>query len=178
MLWLLVPLFSHHLVALVPPLVCLSVLTLAPILRHSPPIRYAEFVSLAALAAAVIAGGAHEFAYYKDATRFLDSAIERRAIADLQAGTVARDRTVTDAQFLVASAGRDTPTWLVDTSLVRIDSNTLTLKELEDASSAADVRGVLFATRRLNRVSGYHHWVSEHFRLVDNFGDGKQLWLR
>jgi hypothetical protein len=177
-LWLIVPLFPHHLVALVPPLVCLSVLTLAPILRHSTPIRSAEFVALAALAAAVIAGGAQEFAYYKGATSVLDSAIERRAIADLLAATAARDRIVTDAQFLVASAGRDTPTWLVDTSLVRIESKMLTLKELEDASSAADVRGVLFDSRRLIRVKGYHHWVSEHFRLVDNFGSGKQLWLR
>jgi 4-amino-4-deoxy-L-arabinose transferase-like glycosyltransferase len=178
MLWLLVPLFPHHLVALVAPLVFLSALTLASTPRQSPAIRSAEFVALAALAASVITGGIHEFAYCKGAQNIPAPALERRAIADLQASTAAHDRIVTDAQFLVASAGRDTPNWLVDTSFVRIESRMLTLKELEDASSTADVRGVLFASRRLERVRGYHHWVSKHFRLVDNLGSGKQLWLR
>ena len=182
MLWTLVPLYSHHTVVLILPLVGLSVLALPSFSLTPPAIAgTARTVAIVAMAYALISGSVHEVTYFGNAfTNSLGAslAMDERTVSEISAGTRPGDLVATDAQFLTALAGRDTPPWLVDTSLVRINSGLLAADEAVASSSDPDVRAVLFYSHRLDRIRGYRSWVSAHFRLVESMGDGRELWVR
>ncbi len=181
----LFPLFDHHLVAVVPPLVGLSALILAPRPVRAPLTVLAKLIKIAgimAMAAAVAVGFRAELIVYRDVayrqiygSNFIT---DRRAVRQIGEYIHGGDQVVTDAQFLAALADRDTPPWLVDTTLVRINTGQLSAKELVDDTSKASVHGVLFYGDRLARVPGYRQWVARHFRLVDRLGGNNGLWVR
>ena len=103
-----------------------------------------------------------------------------RAAADLRQAIAPDQLVVTDAQFIAALANRSTPPSLVDTSQVRISTGHLTLSQLIGAASEPQVHAVLFFTGRLesSQVAGFHDWVAHHFHLLQNYGDGRELWVR
>ena len=96
----------------------------------------------------------------------------------LQDHAIPSGPVVTDDQYVAALAGRDTPPELVDTSLVRIATGSLTTEEVERIIRRDDVRVVLFATDRLDRLPGLRAWVEANFQPVKSFGAGETLYIR
>jgi hypothetical protein len=99
-------------------------------------------------------------------------------IQSLQDKALPSGLMVTDDQYVAALAGRDTPPELVDTSLVRIATGSLTTDEVERIIRRDNVRVVLFATDRLDRLPGLRAWVEANFQKVKAFGAGEALYVR
>lgn len=185
-LWRQVPLFSHHLVALVPPLVGLAVIGIGPLSftgidrRNllSTRMLLPLFALLLILVACVL-NGRDIVQYYRAQQQASDAVTQQqnRVIKDLQAITKPGQLVVTDAQFIAALANRDTPPGLVDTSMVRITTGYVTYQQLVQAAEQPQVHAVLFYTGRLAQdVPAFHTWVSQHFHLAKRYGNGKELW--
>nr|BBH94458.1 hypothetical protein KTA_26570 [Thermogemmatispora argillosa] len=191
------PLLSHHLVALVPPLVGLSVLgcSSAPLLlrqlqanssQTQRTLARASMVAMIVLAAGcTYAAGQDIFYLLKPPLPATPTGPLHQAASDLQRFTQPGDLVISDEPLAVALAGRDTPPWLVDTSTVRLRSGYLTLQDLIAASEQPQVRAILFFSSRfhLEEVEGYHSWVAQHFHLVrvygkDSLGYPQELWVR
>ncbi|HXL37664.1 MAG TPA: glycosyltransferase family 39 protein [Ktedonobacteraceae bacterium] len=192
LLWQQVPLFQHHLIALIPPLIALSVMgignqslqskeTSNNVISTATP--YFTWIALALIIITALFNIQQDRLYYrtavaKSASEFTQ--LESKIATDLRLDTGPNQLVVTDAQFIAGLADRNTPPALVDTSAVRITSNYLTLAQLENATSQPQVHAVLFFTGRfyLPNVAGYHSWVAQHFHLLHNYGAGKELWVR
>lgn len=183
MLTQIVPLASHHALALLPPLCACAALAFRPF-----PARRAALAARIAGALAVVVATASGFwaelhAYREETTQQTvgtSVATEQRVLAGLRAATRPGEVVVTDAQFLAASADLDTPGPLVDTSFVRIRSGSLDAATLIALTRAPDVRAVLFSSGRFTEPSlaPYRRWVARHFRRVASYGPGVELWMR
>jgi 4-amino-4-deoxy-L-arabinose transferase-like glycosyltransferase len=176
------PLFIHHLVVLVPPVALLA--GAAPVLavealraeRRTVASR-PPWLALVAVVASVT----------------VIAALGLRALtapmppADrTSAPTITAMRTwvprgvpvVTDEPFAAAWTGHLVPPNLVDQSHARITTGNLTAARVEADTEAAKARAVIFATGRLETLAGFKDWVAQRFRLVDDAGDGLQVWVR
>jgi 4-amino-4-deoxy-L-arabinose transferase-like glycosyltransferase len=183
MLVQIVPLQPHHLVALAPPLCALAALAFRPL--PAPRVRQATYVLGAiAVVLATLTGIAAELRSYRDEpareTIGTSVATERRVLADLRATTRPGEVIVTDAQFLAALAGLNTPPHAVDTSFVRILSGSLDAASLIAQTREPGVRSVLFFSGRLTdpRLEAYRRWVARHFTRLASYGPGIELWRR
>ncbi len=184
------PLFSRHAIVLMPPLVAMSALAWndpSAVYRVrqvvSSPSRTGVLVIGLFVLAAVLAGALSDYEYYHAFSVQAGSSETQRAAqvaADLQRTTTPDQWVITDAQFIAGLANRDTPPWLVDTSSVRIITGYLTVAELIQAASDAQVHTVLFATDRLSSASlvGFHSWVAQHYHLLRTYGTEIELWTR
>lgn len=184
------PLFPHHLIALVPPLLALAVLGVASPDAYKPifvDVRLAPVVS--ALTAVLILltivfSAWQEGSYYQSiqATSVSGNVqVDLRAASDLRAAIAPDQWVITDGQFIAGLADRSTPPDLVDTSTVRITSGYVTLAQLELVASNPRVHAVLFYTPRLSflrATAAFHSWVAQHFRLIQTYGPGQELWVR
>ncbi|TMD48492.1 MAG: phospholipid carrier-dependent glycosyltransferase [Chloroflexi bacterium] len=192
LLWRQVPLFSHHFVSLTPPLIALSVMGIADpsayrrVFSTSLVSKVAIFLTWATvlliLLTAVLDARQDRIYYRNAAASSVDGTaqLEARVAANLRAAIAPDQQVVTDGQFVAALANRDTPPALVDTSMVRIETHYLTLGQLESIASQPQVHAVLFFTGRfhLPNVAAFHAWVARHFRLLRNYGGGRELWGR
>ncbi len=192
LLWHQVPLFSHHLIAVTPPLIALAVIGIgnrplksedssSNMLSKANP--YITWISIALILITAIIGVQQDRIYYRTAVASSTSGLtqlESTVATDLRNATSADQLVVTDAQLIAGLANRNTPPDLVDTSAVRITSHYLTLKQLESATYQPQVHAVLFFTGRfyLSSIAGYHSWVAQHFHLLRNYGAGRELWVR
>jgi 4-amino-4-deoxy-L-arabinose transferase-like glycosyltransferase len=178
------PLFDPHVLILAPPLALLAALgSVAAIgwARSNWNVRAKESLlmagTLVALGVTLLAG------LWLDARQIhADSAYDggRRAqmVQALQDHTIPSGSVATDDQYVAALAGRDTPPELVDTSLVRIATGSLTTDEVERIIRRDNVRVVLFATDRLDLLPGLRAWVEANFHPVRSFGAGETLYIR
>jgi hypothetical protein len=175
------PLFLHHAVVLIPPLLAISVLALDDFpsryyirLVSRMPMRSHVSVLILIVVGAVLTGVLSDYAEGGDGQRATE------IIADVQRTTTPDQWVITDAQFILGLANRNTPPWLTDTSSVRISSEYLTMPELTEAASDARVHAILFVTSRLYSESfaGFHSWVARHYRLSRMYGVGVELWTR
>ena len=178
------PLFDPHALILAPPLALLAALgsvAAIELARSMWNIRAKESLLVAgilvALGVTLLAG------LWLDARQIhADSAYDggRRAqmVQALQDHAIPSGPVVTDDQYVTALAGRDTPPELVDTSLVRISTGSLTTAEVERIIRRDDVRVVLFATDRLDRLPGLRAWIEANFQPVKSFGAGETLYIR
>jgi 4-amino-4-deoxy-L-arabinose transferase-like glycosyltransferase len=192
LLWHQVPLFQHHLVALMPPLIALAVMGISnqPLKSEdsssnllSKANSYITWISIVLILITAIIGVQQDRIYYRTAVASSTSGLtelESTVATDLRKSTSADQLVVTDAQFIAGLADRNTPPDLVDTSAVRITSHYLTLSQLESATSQPQVHAVLFFTGRfyLPNIAGFHSWVAQHFRLLRKYGAGRELWIR
>jgi len=124
-----------------------------------------------------------DLAYYNTAAaRGVDglAQLEARVATDLDRAITPDQQVVTDAQFIAGLASRNTPPALVDTSMVRITTGSITLAQLEALTAQPQVHAVLFFTGRfsLPQVAAFHAWVAQRFHLLHNYGGGRQLWVR
>jgi 4-amino-4-deoxy-L-arabinose transferase-like glycosyltransferase len=186
-LWRQTPLFSHHLVALVPPLLGLATMGIGPLPQLPVNKRSImsmdmvfSLVGLLFILVASVQGGNNILQYYH--TQQLSNATsqqQNKVIKDLQSATQPDQLVITDAQFITALANRNTPPELVDTSSVRIVTGYVTYQQLVQAAEQPQVHAVLFYTGRLAReIPAFHTWVSQHFHLLKRYSSGKELWVR
>ena len=193
LLAVLSPLFLHHLIVLVPPLIALAVLGLGdlPAMKQAQETLPARLLSTqlagplmkVLVLVAVVAGIVGSYGYYQEPSSQAETDIARATAeiaADLRALTTPGQWIITDAQFVAALADRDTPPWLGDTSQKRILAGYLTTQQLLADASNPRVHAVLFATNRLalGPTAGFHGWVSQHFALARPYGPGVELWIR
>ncbi len=192
LLWHQVPLFPHHLIAMIPPLIALAVIgignqplqsreTTSNVISKATP--YLTWIAIVLILITTIVNVQQDRIYYRTAVATSESAftqLESQVATDLRLATTPNQLVVTDAQFIAGLANRTTPPALVDTSAVRITSNYLTLSQLESATSQPQVHAVLFFTGRfyLPKVARYHSWIAQHFHLLHNYGAGRELWIR
>ncbi|MBV9689487.1 MAG: glycosyltransferase family 39 protein [Ktedonobacteraceae bacterium] len=180
------PLFHHHLVVLIAPLLSLAVMGIGPIIRSKKVsailVDSATATAVCVLLFVAVQNWQGDQRYFSGQLQQAVSSVhlDGQVVQDLQANTTRGQLVVTDAQFLVGLADRSTPASLVDTSMVRIVTGYVTLPQLISEASQPDVYAVLFYTGRLNRqgISGFHIWVTHHFRLVKRYLSGGELWSR
>ena len=181
-----VPFWSRHAIVLIPPLIAIIALGLKdlPAIPMRRPIaweqRAALLIGLLAFAV-VIWGIRRDYRHYRD-LHDANTADQWTAqvAADLNRVTTADQWIITDGQFAAALANRDTPPWLVDTSITRVTSGYLTSQELMRAGSDPRVHAVVFATNHftLAPIASFRPWVKGHFSLLRAYGDGIELWTR
>jgi 4-amino-4-deoxy-L-arabinose transferase-like glycosyltransferase len=178
------PLFDPHALILAPPLALLGALGGVAAIgwaRSNWNVRAKDSPLMTALLVALGATllvGLWLDARQIRADRAYDGGTRAQMVRALQDHAIPATPVVTDDQYVAALAGRDTPPELVDTSLVRIGTGSLTTAEVERIIERDDVRVVLFATDRLNRLPGLQAWVEEHFQPVKTFGAGETLYSR
>ena len=189
LLWQQVPLFTHHLVALTPPLIALTVMGIRPIRRQGRPAALfsiaTTIVALFLLGLIVIfQGGAIQSYYRSELQKSQNISVTKWDVnveRDLQSVTKPNQLVVTDAQFLTARANRNTDPQLVDTSNVRVDTGYLTAQQLITEASQPNVHAVLFYTGRFLRmkhVGVFYAWLMQHYHRVRNYYPGKELWIK
>jgi len=187
LLWQQVPLFPHHFVASTPPLIALAVMGIGAIsFNQKTLLTVANVATVVVLIAIVVTAtmniqtSRHNLYLKQVQGTALETVQGLRVARDLQQVTRPGQWVVTDAQFIAALAGRDTPPSLVDTSQVRIKTGYVTVPQLIREASQPQVGAVLFYSDRLRlpNVAAFHDWVAQHFRLVHNYGQGRELWIK
>jgi hypothetical protein len=99
-------------------------------------------------------------------------------VARLQAATAPADLIVTDDQYVVALAARDTPPQLVDTSLVRVNSGELTAAQVELIAERSGARAVLLGGGRLSKMPALEAWARTHYPVREQLDSRRVLYLR
>lgn len=183
-----VPLFYRHFIALQPALIALAVIGLS----RAFPLGFVSRFKLpqimpvlgALLILLNIVTDLPQYpSYYQSAERHGNDAyirLQTQAARDLHNSITADELVITDGQFTAAIADRRTPPSLVDTSIVRVVSGSVTLQQLESEASQPQVHAVLFFMARLHlpQVAGFYAWVSQHFHLKYRYGPDRELWVR
>jgi 4-amino-4-deoxy-L-arabinose transferase-like glycosyltransferase len=187
LLWRQHPLFAHHLVALVAPMLALAIIGIGQINLSKRPVitisSMATGLAIVLVLIAVVGGGlaSRQYLRAEHAQASAPATIKAQQVGrDLQQEMQPEQQVITDAQFLTALANRSTPPALVDTSTVHIDSGYLTSQQLIQEAKRPEVRVVLFYTGRLTtaKLTDFHTWVTQHFRLVHQYGKGKEMWVK
>ncbi len=195
LLWRQVPLFPHHFVSLTPPLIALAVMGIAEpsaykrafarVSRTSSAsvVMVLTWIAVLLILFTALLDARTDLAYYNTAAaRGVDglAQLEARVATDLDRAITPDQQVVTDAQFIASLASRNTPPALVDTSMVRITTGSITLAQLEALTAQPQVHAVLFFTGRfgLPQVAAFHAWVAQRFHLLHNYGGGRELWVR
>jgi hypothetical protein len=178
------PLFDPHALILAPPLALLAALgSVAAIewARSTWNVRAKESLLMAgtllALVTTILTGLWLDVRQIRADVAY-NGGTRAQMVQALQDKTLPSGLVVTDDQDVVALAGRDTPPELVDTSLVRIATGSLTTDGVERIIRRDDVRVVLFATDRLDRLPGLRAWVEANFQVDKSFGAGETLYVR
>jgi 4-amino-4-deoxy-L-arabinose transferase-like glycosyltransferase len=177
------PLFDPHALILAPPLALLAALGSVSAIawaRSNWNLHAKESLLMAgtllALVATVLAGLWLDVRQIRADVAY-NGGTRAQMVQALQDKALPSGLVVTDDQYVAALAGRDTPPELVDTSLVRIATGSLTTDEVERIIRRDDVRVILFATDRLDRLPGLRVWVEANFQPVKTFGAGETLYV-
>ncbi len=189
LLWQQVPLFTHHLVALVAPLIALAVMGISPLSFGQQKgaqlhLGGASVTMILITLLTFVQGTTIQQYYRSELQKSTDIAVTRWDInveRDLQSVTKPNQLVITDDQFLAARANRSTDPTLVDTSNVRINTGYLTAQQLITEAAQPDVHAVLFYTGRLLRmkhVGLFYTWLMKHYHLVQKYYPGKELWVK
>lgn len=190
LLWQQAPLFPHHEVAFVAPLLALAVMGISPYSIDTQKIRTllytgATVVTLLTVLLLSIVNLTAIQHYYRNerniSTNISFAKWDVNVERDVQSVTPSHQLVITDAQFLVALANRNTDPLLVDTSTVRVTTGYLTPQQLVTEAQKPSVHTVLFYTGRLlhmKNIGLFYSWLKQHFRLVHNYAPGKELWVK
>jgi len=188
LLWDEIPLFQHHLVILVAPLISLAIMGITPFSLKQPQVtRIWQATTLIALLLLVVASGLNlrDSRSYRRTEHGRNMAVtsnssQQQVIKDLQSYTQPNQLVITDGQFILALANRSTTPDLVDTSSVHIQSGYLTAQQLITDAAQPQVHAILFYTGRLRlpQLASFDTWITTHYRLVRNYGNGNGLWIK
>jgi 4-amino-4-deoxy-L-arabinose transferase-like glycosyltransferase len=183
-----VPLWSRHVIVLVPPMIAVVALGLngfsTELMRRWLSWEQRATLLMGILTCAVVLTELrYDYRHYRDLGRQKADPVEHSMVelaGDLQKTTTRDQWIVTDAQYVAAMANRDVPPWLVDTSITRVMSKYLTTQDLTNAASDPRVHTIVFATGHftLPQVADFHPWVKEHFDLWRSYGNGIEVWTR
>ncbi len=189
LLWEQAPLFSHHEVAFVAPLIALAVLGIGPIVI-SRQLRQSLFTGVTVLMLCIVLASSvvnlNAIRHYYGAERNISTSItvakwDANVAHDVESVTAPNQLVITDAQFITALAHRNTDPLLVDTSTVRVETGYLTSQQLLTEAQKPNVHTVLFYTGRLlsmKNIALFYSWLKQHYHLVHNYAPGKELWIR
>jgi len=184
MLWSKVPLFDHHLLSLIPPLIALVVLGIVGIAGKSnvSKISVNKIIPYAIVGIIVLVDGVQILRYYQDqrSHAMKQNVVITSVVFDLKDHTSANQQIITDAPFLAALANRQLPATLVDTSMVRVMTGFVTTEQLIKEANNPQVGAILFYSGRFNlkNTEDFHEWVVSHYRLARSYGHGKELWVK
>jgi 4-amino-4-deoxy-L-arabinose transferase-like glycosyltransferase len=183
-----VPLWPRHAIVLIPPLIAIVVLGLKglPMIPIRGPIAWEQRGALlmgVLVFGTVVLSARHDYHRYRDLLVWGPNSADQwvaQVATDLGHVTGPGQWIITDAQFTAALANRDTPPWLVDTSVTRISSGYLTGQELMRVGANARVHAVVFGAHHftLRPVASFHRWVAENFSLQHKYDNGIELWTR
>jgi len=166
---------EHHLSALQPPLIALGVYGWNFGRKHEMrPIALAVTLTL------FITIIFQAFVSFYSLTSLLKVDSHMAIVRDLRRNVPQTGWVVTDGQAIAAAAGRQTPPFLVDTSLVRIRSGYLTSAEMIQQTNNPQVRAVLIASSRfhLPQMRLFRDWLAHHFRRYARYSRTEELWVR
>jgi 4-amino-4-deoxy-L-arabinose transferase-like glycosyltransferase len=186
------PLFSHHLVVVIPPIAIAagagwsrfwqSLCGWVDRAQRQPGRRVFTTSSLAIVAGISLTFGLSAVAV-RQALRQVHSILQVVPdTADLKSAELivhltAEDAAIlTDAQGIAFAAGRDVPPQLSDTSLVRIASGYLTAGEVVRAAEQSNVQLFLLWTGRLALLPGVVEWAARRFPYRIPLGKGRELY--
>ena len=179
------PLWDHHLLLLLPPLIGLALIGLgrpsgAPSVGNR---GIPEVAAVLLMVAVVVGNGRGTVTYYRERqarARDAGASLRSEFARDLRGHTRPGSWVITDDQFMAGLADRSTPPALADTSYVRIRSGYLTSHDLIEAASQPRVKALVFYSGRFwdARLADFDDWVPRNFRLLRQSDDGKELWLK
>ena len=157
------PLFQHHAVLLMAGMVLMGASAVASVARAGRAVVQAH----AQRGAALLAAGAGIIAavvLLEPALAPLHATVNTARVQQVAAFVPPAALVVTDDQFDVAAASRDSPPRWVDTSGVRIIGSDVSAADLE-ASLAADPEAcaVLFQSGRLTGLPGFVAWAAARY---------------
>jgi len=187
------PLFSHHMIALIPALAvaagvgsgycaALSAAFFRWCRTQSDLIRgawRAAYVAAAVAVAVVLVGEGWIAANQQQilVSKVLDERKDIGIAQTIDQNTRPDEMMATDAQSVAFLAERDVPPELADTSFLRIQTGYLTSEEFIKASEKYHVRLLLFWTGRLNTLPGLVEWARANFPRRLDFGNGRVLYM-
>jgi hypothetical protein len=171
------PLFAHHVVLLVVPLILLAALvpeTLAlPLLRGLGSTTQRVLVVGAVVLVGLVTDVAQQNAQLAQPPISLLVAAQ-----DLDTVTQPGDLVITDDQIIAVLANRDVPPTLADTSLVRIAAGSLTAQDVEAAARDPHVTAILWYSGRFDHLPGLREWLVARYVEVIDYGGGRGLYVR
>lgn len=187
------PLFSHHMIALIPAVAvavgvgsgycgALSAAFFRWCSTQSYPIRTAWRAAYlaAAIPVAIVLVREGWLAANQQETLVntaLDEHKDMSMARTIDQNTGPGEMVATDAQSVAFLAERDVPPELADTSFLRIQTGYLSSEEFIKATEKYHVRLLLFWTGRLNTVPGLVEWARANFPRRLDFGNGRVLYM-
>jgi len=189
------PLFTHHVVCLIPPIALAAGIGLGALWKLGGQLRatganvgaggYGRAAGIVALVAGFIlfatacrgglAGRARQqwlLAFWRP------PAADLAVAAELARLTGKADFILTDAQGIAFWSGREVPPWLADTSLKRIDNHYLETAEVKSQIERYQVKAVLLWTGRLDHLPGLAAWLEQTFPTRHRYGTQGVLYVR
>jgi 4-amino-4-deoxy-L-arabinose transferase-like glycosyltransferase len=189
------PLFTHHVVALIPPLALAAGIGVGALWKLGRRLQVREasvrsndygwamgialcsasIILFAAVCRGGLAGRTDQqwiLAYWRP------PAADLHVAAELARLTGKADFILTDAPGIAFWSGREVPPWLADTSLKRIDNHYLATAEVKSEVERYQVKAVLLWTGRLDRLPGLTAWLEQTFPTRRRYGAQGVLYLR
>jgi hypothetical protein len=166
------PLWRNHVAHLVPPVALLVAAGAGRLanLRWSPPLALGVGIALAALVPHHVV---HNAGILLPSAPAGAEAAAARDLAGLPTGTWA----ISDEPGLVWRAGRRTPSDLVDTSVLRLDSGRITAASLGRAAAKPQVCAVLVWSQRFGRLSDLPARL-DGYQVTARYGGPRVLYLK
>jgi hypothetical protein len=189
------PLFTHHVVCLIPPIALAAGIGLSALWKRSRQLRItglslhagdcgwavgiAPFVAGVICFAAVCRGGLAGRSQQQWLLAFWRPPAADLAVVNELARLISKtDFILTDAQGIAFCSGHKTPPWLADTSLKRIDNHYLTTADVITEVERYQVKAVLLWTGRLDRLPGFVGWLEQTFPTRHRYGTKGVLYVR
>ncbi len=189
------PVFSHHLIALVPGLAAAAAIGLGQLWRwHLRWVSRARMLPgrLLALGSGAVCVAVGLFVASALLTQArADQELRRWVGSDREAAkadkmvasqlkrlTRANDFVLTDAPSVAFLANREVPPGLTDTSFKRISTHYLSERQVIAECERFHVSAVLLWTGRLARMPDVVTWVARRFPQHKSFGKGRKLYVR
>lgn len=107
-----------------------------------------------------------------------DNPVFRDAVEIIRNYTDVSDYVILDEQILAFFAERDVPPDLVDTSHMRISSGYLDSNSVIRYAEQYRVKMVILWTGRLRRLSDFVNYVKSNYRLIKDYGEGREIYIR
>jgi hypothetical protein len=187
------PLFTHHVVSLIPPIALAAGIGLSALWKLSKQLRATGSslhaggwtVGIAPLVAAIICfaavcrGGLAGRSQQQWLLAFWRPPAADLAVVNELARLISKtDFILTDAPGIAFRSGHKTPPWLADTSLKRIDNHYLTTADVISQVERYQVKAVLLWTGRLDRLPGFVAWLEQIFPTKHRYGTKGVLYVR
>jgi 4-amino-4-deoxy-L-arabinose transferase-like glycosyltransferase len=161
------PLFPHHFVLLLPPLMLLAAGFMADIVALSRRRRWAYGLWVVVVIAALNLPAM--FQTNQKSAAIVTGGRETEALQLLAAVAAPTDFVMGDSQLLIFMAGRRTPPPLGDVALVAIKAGRQTSERMTALTAAYQAPAVVQWSLRLPWLPEYLAWVEEHYL-------GKRVW--